>query len=148
MTEDIIMVAAQPRLIEGGIHIDERGILSFVNGFDFAGVQRSYIVRSHRAGQKRGWVGHKIEQKWFWAIQGTCKIAVVKPDEWELPASNLSVETFILSDRKPAVLHIPAGYANAIMSLSEDAILMVFSTGKIADASNDDYRFALDTWPI
>jgi dTDP-4-dehydrorhamnose 3,5-epimerase-like enzyme len=138
----------KPRLIEGGLHVDDRGILSFVNDFDFKEVERSYIVRSHRACQPRGWIGHKRDQKWFWVIQGTCQISVVQPDEWECPASNLPVERFVLSASKPSVLHIPAGYANASVNISEDAILMVFSTGRIEDAKTDDYRFALDTWPV
>ena len=139
---------SKPRIIEGGLHVDERGVLSFVNDFDFREVERSYIIRSHRAYQPRGWIGHKIDQKWFWVIQGTSQISVVKPDDWECPASNVPVERFVLSALKPQVLHIPAGYANASLNLSEDTILMAFSTGKIGNAKADDYRFAVDTWSI
>ena len=138
----------KPRLIEGGLHVDGRGILSYVNDFDFKEVERSYIIRSHRAYEPRGWVGHKIDQKWFWVVQGTSQISVVKPDNWERPASNLPVERFVLSALKPQVLHVPAGYANTSVNLCEDTILMVFSTGKIENSKNDDYRFEFDTWPI
>ncbi len=34
----------------------------------------------------------------------------------EYPASNLSVERFVLSAMKPQVLHVPATYASANMS--------------------------------
>ena len=31
---------------------------------------------------------------------------------------------------------------------SADAILMVFSSGKIAEASSDDFRFPVSHWPL
>ena len=33
-----------PRLYSGGISVDDRGSLSFVNDFDFAGIKRFYLV--------------------------------------------------------------------------------------------------------
>lgn len=138
----------QPRLIEGGLHVDFRGTVSFVNDFDFKGVGRFYTIRAHRLQELRGWVGHQRDHKWFFAIQGTTLIAVVKPDRWDCPSSSLPVARFVLSAAKPQVLHVPAGYATGSVNLSADAILMVFSSGKIEDAKADDHRFAIDTWPI
>ncbi len=138
----------RPQLIEGGVHVDSRGTISYVNGFNFDGVDRSYVIRPHSLHEYRGWVGHRREMKWFWVIQGTILVAVVRPDDWDLPASNLPVERFVLSAIKPQVLHVPAGYATASVNLSSDAILMVFSSGRMEDAKADDYRFPLDTWPI
>jgi dTDP-4-dehydrorhamnose 3,5-epimerase len=128
--------------------VDSRGIVTFVNDFDFKGVDRFYTIRWHRRREPRGWVGHRREQKWFLAIQGTSLIAVVKPDRWESPASGLLVERFILSVARPQVLHVPPGYATASANLSPDAILMVFSSGAIEDTRIDDYRFVIDTWPV
>ena len=145
---EIIEIESKPQLIEGGVFVDNRGILSFVNDFDFKNVDRCYIVRSHQAGRPRGWVGHKLEQKWFWVVQGTWQIALVRPDSWDRPSNKLPVERFVLSALKPCVLHVPAGYANAIVSLTEDAVLMVFSSGRLKDAQGDDFRFAVDTWPV
>ena len=138
----------RPRLIEGGLHVDGRGTVAFVNDFDFKGVDRFYTVRWHRSHEPRGWVGHRREQKWFLAVQGTSLIAVVKPDQWESPANDLPVERFVLSAARPQVLHVPPGYATASANLSPDVILMVFSSGRIEDAKTDDYRFAVDTWPV
>jgi len=136
------------QLIEGGLHVDVRGIVAFVNDFNFKGVDRAYVIRCHRSHERRGWVGHQREQKWFWVIQGIALIAAVEPDDWDIPASNLPVERFVLSAAKPQVLHVPAGYATGSVNLSADTILMVFSSGKIEDAKMDDYRFSVDTWPI
>jgi len=138
----------QPRIINGGLHVDARGIVSFVNDFDFKGVDRFYTIRAHRPHELRGWVGHQRDHKWFFAVQGTMLIAVVKPDQWDYPASSLPVERFVLSAAQPQVLHVPAGYATGSVNLNIDSILMVFSSGRIQDAKVDDHRFAVGTWPI
>lgn len=139
---------SRPSIIDGGLHVDSRGIVSFVNGFDFKGVDRFYTIRAHRPNEIRGWVGHRRDHKWFFAVRGTVLVAVVKPDCWDIPNSNLPVERFILFDNKPRVLHVPAGHATASVNLSADAVLMIFSSGKFADAQTDDYRFDVDTWPV
>jgi dTDP-4-dehydrorhamnose 3,5-epimerase-like enzyme len=136
------------RLIEGGLHVDSRGIVAHVNTFDFKGVDRFYTIRAHRSHEPRGWVGHRRDHKWFTVIQGTVLLAVVRPDHWDIPTCNLPVERFVLSAAKPQVLHVPAGHATGSMSLTDDAILMIFSSGRIEDAKTDDYRFAVDTWPV
>jgi dTDP-4-dehydrorhamnose 3,5-epimerase-like enzyme len=138
----------RPRLIEGGLHVDARGLVAHVNDFDLTGVERFYTIRSHRPYEPRGWVGHRRDQKWFSVVQGTVLIAVVEPDRWDEPSRALAVQRFVLSALKPQVLHVPAGYATGSVALSEDAILIVFSSGKIADAKTDDYRFPVDTWRI
>lgn len=138
----------QPNIIDGGLHVDSRGIVSFVNDFNFEAVDRFYTIRAHRPNEIRGWVGHQRDHKWFFVVKGTVLVAVVKPDRWEDPNTNLPVERFVLFDNKPQVLHVPPGYATGSVNLSRDAILMIFSSGKIADANTDDYRFAVDTWPI
>lgn len=137
-----------PRLIFGGLHADARGTVSFVNEFDFKGVDRFYTIRPRRARDPRGWIGHRHETKWFTAIQGTILVAVVTPDAWDHRVSNRPVSRFVLFDSKPAVLHVPPGHATATMALSDDAVLTVFSSGKIEHADQDDHRFAVDTWPV
>ena len=138
-----------PRLVQGGLHVDMRGTVSFVNDFDFKGVDRFYTIRPHRAREPRGWTGHQRDHKWFTCVQGSFLVAVVKPDIWDsIPTSNLPIERYVLSAAKPSVLSVPPGHATGMMALSDDAILMVFSSGKIQDARNDDFRFALHVWPI
>lgn len=138
----------RPHLIEGGLHVDARGAVTFVNDFDFQGVDRFYAVRSHRPHEPRGWVGHRQERKWFFVVQGTSLIAVVQPDDWQLPTSNVPVERFILSAVKPQILCVPAGHATGSISLTGDAVLLIFSSGRIENAKADDYRFPVDIWSI
>jgi len=94
-------------------------------------------------------MGHKRDHKWFTVVQGTVLVAVVKPDIWDsIPTSNLPVQRFVLSSAKPSVLSVPPGHATGSVTLSEDAILMVFSSGSIQQAKEDDYRFPLHIWPV
>lgn len=135
-------------IIEGGLHVDIRGTVTFVNDFDFKGVDRFYTIRAHRPYEPRGWRGHRIEKKWFTVLKGTVLVAVVKPDDWTLPSSNLPVERFVLSESKPRVLHVPINHATGSMALSEDAILVIFSSGHIENTMNDEYVFPVDTWSV
>ena len=97
---------------------------------------------------QRGWVGHLREHKWFTVVAGEVQMAVVKPDDWQSPRSGLPVARYVLSASRPQVLHVPAGHATGSISLTADAILMVFSSGTIANAPDDDFRFPVSQWPL
>jgi dTDP-4-dehydrorhamnose 3,5-epimerase-like enzyme len=137
-----------PFLIDGGSYVDARGSISFVNDFDFCGIDRFYWVRATQRGVPRGWVGHRRERKWFAVLQGEVLIAVVAPDDWQSPRSDLPVTRYHLKSTNPQVLHIPPGYATANLTLTPDALLLIFSSGKLEDIKTDDYRFPVDQWPI
>jgi dTDP-4-dehydrorhamnose 3,5-epimerase len=137
-----------PVLLEGGCHVDARGSLSFVNGFDFHGVDRFYWVQPAQAGVLRGWVGHRREHKWFTVVSGEVLVAVVQPDDWQSPRRDLAVSRYVLSGARPQVLHVPPGHATGSVNLAAGAILMIFSSGRIEDAKSDDYRFPVDHWSI
>ena len=122
--------------------------VSFVNGFNFHGVERFYWVQSAEVGMQRGWVGHQREHKWFTVVAGEVQVAVVQPDDWQSPSTDLPVARYVLSAASPQVLHVPAGHATGIINLTADAILMVFSSGTIADAPSDDFRFPVSHWPL
>jgi dTDP-4-dehydrorhamnose 3,5-epimerase len=136
----------QVRLIEGGLAVDDRGQVSFVNGFGFEGVQRFYAVSNHRQGFVRAWHGHRREGKFVFAAQGSALVAAVRVDDWEHPSRDLPVERFVLSARKPAVLWIPPGFANGFMSLTRDAVLLFFSTSTVEESRLDDVRFPARHW--
>jgi len=52
----------------------------------------------------------------------------------------------VLSDKSPAVLFLPPGYANGFMSLTDDAKLLFFSTSKLEDGLQDDLRYDAHHW--
>lgn len=134
------------KLLEGGLAVDDRGSVSFVNGFGFEGVKRFYAVANHRQGFIRAWHGHRREAKYVYVSQGCALVCAVKVNNWENPSSDLPVERFVLSAEKPSVLLIPAGYANGFMSLSSDAQLLFFSTSTVEESRGDDIRFDARLW--
>jgi dTDP-4-dehydrorhamnose 3,5-epimerase len=137
-----------PQLLKGDIAVDDRGEVGFVNDFHFEGVKRFYSVSNHRRGFVRAWHAHRREAKYVIAVSGAAVVGAVRIDNWESPAHDLAVHRFVLSAHKPAVLYIPAGFANGFMSLTEDLKLMFFSTSSIEESRGDDVRYDARYWDI
>lgn len=140
--------AKSPRIIEGGFHTDHRGQISFVNRMVFDEIVRFYIISNSEEQPLRAWQGHKIDNKYFYCVQGAIRVHFVKVDHWESPSKDLPVETVLLSANESKVLHIPEGYANAIESLEVGSKLISFSTLPLERAAEDDVRFPPEMWPI
>lgn len=138
--------SGEPRLIAGGIAVDDRGAVRFVNDFDFAGVKRFYCVTNHRAGLVRAWHAHRRETKYVTALRGAAVVGAVKIDNWDRPARDATVHRFVLSDARPSALVIPAGFANGFMSLTDDALLAFFSTSTLQESLEDDVRYDARYW--
>jgi dTDP-4-dehydrorhamnose 3,5-epimerase len=135
-----------PRLLEGGLAVDDRGSVSFVNGFDFAGVKRFYAITNHRQGFVRAWHAHRREAKYVTAVVGAAIVAAVAIDDWDNPSKSAQVHRFVLSSERPSVLYIPPGHANGFMSLTPNAKLAFFSTSTVEESRDDDVRFDARYW--
>lgn len=137
-----------PRLIEGGLAADDRGTLSFVNDFDFAGVKRFYVVTNYARGFVRAWHAHRREAKYVLVTAGAAIVGAVKIDNWDSPARDSTVHRYVLSAQKPSILYIPSGYANGFMSLTDDTALIFFSTSTLDQSRGDDIRYDARYWDI
>ena len=137
-----------PRLIEGGLAVDDRGQVSFINDFHFEGVKRFYMVSNHSSGFVRAWHAHRHEAKYVLCVKGAAIIGAVAIDNWDNPSKDAKVNRYILSAKKPSVLFIPAGYANGFMSLTADTQLMFFSTSTVEESRGDDIRYDARYWDI
>lgn len=135
-----------PQLIEGNLAVDDRGKLGFINGFNFDKVKRFYWISNHKLGFIRAWHGHKQEAKYVTVVEGTVLICAVKIDDWKNPSKDSKVWRYTLSEHKPSVLFIPAGYANGFMNLTENAKLIFFSTSDLEESKGDDFRFDARYW--
>ena len=129
------------KVLEGGVAVDDRGQLSFVNDFDFKDVKRFYMVDNHEKGFIRAWHGHKKEGKYVFVPNGAILIGCVNLETEE-------IDRFVLSSSKPQVLYIPPGYANGFMNLQNNTKVMFFSTSTLEDSLGDDIRFEWDKWNI
>ncbi|MHB8871899.1 MAG: dTDP-4-dehydrorhamnose 3,5-epimerase family protein [Candidatus Doudnabacteria bacterium] len=139
---------SEPLLLKGGLSVDDRGTVSFVNDFNFENVKRFYAVENHKQGFVRAWHAHKQEAKYVMVVKGSAIIGAVKIDNWESPSKNTKVNRFVLSEKNPSVLFIPAGFANGFMSLTEDSKIIFFSTSELKDSLNDDFRYDAHYWDI
>jgi dTDP-4-dehydrorhamnose 3,5-epimerase len=134
------------RLIKGGLAVDDRGDVAFVNDFDFAGVKRFYMVHNHRQGFVRAWHAHRREGKYVLVVRGAALVCGVKVDDWERPSRDLPLARHVLSEKTPAVLYLPPGYANGFMSLAAETRILFFSTSTLAESLNDDVRWDARYW--
>jgi len=137
---------AQPRLIEGGLTVDDRGETGFVNDFHFDRIKRFYVITDHRQGSVRAWHAHRREEKYVVVVRGAALIAAVEIDNWKHPSPEAKVYRFALSEKKPAVLYIPGGYANGFMSLTPGTKLMFFSSLTLQESLEDDIRYEARYW--
>ena len=137
-----------PKVIQGGNFSDHRGTISFVNDFSFKDIERFYIISNSDENPIRAWQGHKLDAKNFYCISGSFKIHFVKIDNWENPSKYLNIETIIVNASESKIVHIPAGYANAIESLETNSKLISFSTLPLANVNDDDIRYTSDYWKI
>lgn len=137
-----------PKVIEGGNFSDYRGTISYVNDFSFKDIERFYIISNSDENPIRAWQGHKLDAKNFYCLNGSFKIHYVKIDDWEMPSKGLTVETIFVTASESKIVHIPAGYANAIESLESNSKLISFSTLPLTDVKEDDVRYPSDYWSI
>lgn len=136
------------KLYNGNIAVDDRGTVSFVNDFSFEGVKRYYTVTNHKSHFVRAWHGHKKEAKYITVLRGSAVIGAVEIDDWSSPSPKLVPNQYVLSEYKPAVLYVPAGYANGFMTLTDDTLVAFFSTSSLEDSQGDDFRFDAFLWNI
>ena len=125
----------------GGIAVDDRGSVRFVNDFNFDGVKRFYQVENHRRGFIRAWHGHKKEGKYVYVTSGSVLLGVVNMETEE-------VSKFVLTDKSPKILWIPPGYYNGFKSLEENTKIIFFSTSTLEESLGDDIREEHNKWNI
>lgn len=132
-----------PKIIEGNYHTDARGSLKYNNNFDLSQIKRIYLIENADIQLKRGWQGHKIEQRWFLAVFGKFNIQLIKVNDWGKPDSKLTPFIFELSSETLDILHVPAGYISCIQSEEENSKLLVMSDFILGEI-NDEYKYALE----
>jgi len=73
------------KILNGGIFVDDRGPIRFVNDFDFKNVKRFYQVENHERGFIRAWHGHKKEGKYVYVARGSAWIGVINMETLDNP---------------------------------------------------------------
>ena len=123
---------------EGGIAVDDRGSLSFVNGLNFKEVERMYKIDNVSKDVIRAFHGHMWETKWVYVPKGSIKLVV-----FDIMGEPVPIE-FTLSEKKPCIVKIPLGYANGFRSLTDDTCVIFFSDRTVEQSKDDDIRYPYD----
>lgn len=134
------------KIIKGDSFFDDRGELTFVNDVSIEGVKRFYFISNKTTKVIRAWQAHKVECKYFYALEGSFLIAVVKLDNFENPAPDLKAKAFKLHSTYPQLLIVPPGYANGIRAISDKNNLLVLSTLGLEESKKDTWRFPAHLW--
>ena len=129
-----------PKIIKGNSFTDIRGTIYFNNSFDTREIKRMYIIQNSSVNIIRGWQGHKVEQRWFSALQGEFEINLIEVDNWEIPSKDLQSIKYYLSPDKMNVLHVPPGFISSIRSREPASKLLAMSNYGIAEIK-DEYRY-------
>ncbi|WP_343539411.1 WxcM-like domain-containing protein [Sphingobacterium thalpophilum] len=131
-------------VIQGGIAIDQRGQIRYVNEFDMTLVKRFYIIKNVDTELIRGWRAHRIEQRWFYVLSGAFSLDLVWIDDWEKPSRQLPVQHLELRSSEMKVLNVPAGYGTAFKAIEPNSELLVYADHGFEHAKFDDYIFPPD----
>jgi dTDP-4-dehydrorhamnose 3,5-epimerase len=146
MTSNHHQLESKPLWIEGASSVDDRGSLTFINGFPLPDYKRFYTVANHQQGFIRAWHGHLLESKTLFILQGSVLACAVRMTDKVSPDKDQEITRVVLDSRKPSALYVPKGYANGFMSLSQNALLLILSNTTLEESQGDDYRFPFDYW--
>lgn len=135
----------KPLLHKGSLFQDHRGSLRYNNDFEASQIKRIYTIENQSTENIRAWQGHKIEQRWFSAINGSFLIKIIEPDHWENPSGiNASFE-FVLEKKTLDFLHVPSGFLTGIKALEENSQLLVMADYALGEIK-DEYKFPLEVF--
>ena len=134
-----------PSILKGNYFQDHRGTLRYNNDFDASSIKRMYLIENKDLTVERAWQGHKIEQRWFSAINGSFLIKIIEPNHWENPSGIKTSFDFVLKKNTLDFLHIPAGYLTSIKALEEGSQLLVLADYALGEIK-DEYKFPLEVF--
>ena len=137
----------KPSEIKGKVHTDYRGSLFYNNDFDAKDIKRIYFIENKDTKTVRAWQGHKIEQRWFSAVQGSFEIKLIEVDDWITPSKNSTIYSFVLKASQLDILHVPKGYISSIQALELNSKLMLMADYLLGEVK-DEYRFDADYFKI
>lgn len=144
----------KPKLIEMGVHVDDRGILSYLNHFpvvddEVTGYKfdKIYFTQNFSTDTIRAWHGHKYAEKFCMVVSGSILVCLVEhKDSYEQLGIFSPDYRYVLSARKPFALFIPSGYYNGFKAL-ENNTRVVWGTNYLVTDSKlieeDDMRLPI-----
>ena len=137
------MTNSFPHIIKGDLFKDNRGKLFSCNQFDMSCVKRMYSIENINSKYIRGWKGHKIETRWFFATKGSIIINTILISDLEKAHHLPVVKTFKLNEDNLNVLEVPPGFATSIKQFSNGDRICVFADYYLGISGDEDLRWDL-----
>lgn len=136
-----------PDVIDIPVYTDDRGyVYCALDNMEDVGIKRTYVVENFNKGMIRAWHGHKKAKTLMHVIKGAVKVAALNMKNHE------DVKTAVLTERKPQMFYVPAGYYNGAVSLTEGTKILVYSTLTFDEVKKDDFRESYkvrgDIWEV
>lgn len=132
-----------PHIIKSDLFKDNRGKLFSCNEFNMSSVKRLYVIENFDSNYIRGWKGHKIETRWFFATRGSIIINTILISDLENSHPSPELKTFILNEDNLNVLEVPPGFATSIKQYSNGDRICVFADYEIGVSGDEDLRWDL-----
>jgi dTDP-4-dehydrorhamnose 3,5-epimerase len=129
-------------IISGSVSVDNRGFIRYVNEFSFDNVKRFYQVGNHNINFVRGWYGHDKEDLHVYVPRGTANFGVVDMSDEE------QKRTYVLSEQRPRILHIPPGYWRAFKMLEQYTCVIFFSNLTLKESQHGLKRKQWNEWNV
>jgi len=131
------------QLFDTQVFVDDRGhfrnIPFILSEYNFIG-KRIYLCDNFQTGTVRGYHYHKHEAKVFICLKGGIKFVLLPDDMIDHDPTFWKPEIFTLSGTIPKALYVPANYANAWQTLTDDAIMLGVSNVTVEQSMKDDER--------
>lgn len=137
------MTDSFPYIIKGESIKDNRGKLFSCNHFDMSRVKRIYSIENINSIYIRGWKGHKIETRWFFATKGSIIINTILISHLENHHPEPDIKTFKLDENNLNILEVPPGFATSIKQLSNGDRICVFADYHLGISGDEDLRWEL-----
>tara|TARA_B110000027_G_C15971543_1_gene234516 strand:- start:203 stop:634 length:432 start_codon:yes stop_codon:yes gene_type:complete len=137
------MSISKPYVIKGEVFTDLRGDLFSCNNFDMSMVKRMYTIENIDNNYIRGWKGHKIETRWFFATKGSIIINTILISDLENKNLSSSINTFILNEGNLDILKVPPGFATSIKQYSNGDKICVFADYNLGAGNDEGLRWDL-----
>jgi len=131
------------QLFDRQLFVDDRGHFTNIPlnllEFNFEG-KRVYICDNFQRGTVRGYHYHQYEAKVFICLKGGIKFVLLPEDMCFNSPKLWEPEIFTLSENIPKALFVPANYANAWQTLTDDTIMIGVSNVTVEQSIKDDIR--------
>ena len=132
-----------PHIIKGDIFNDSRGKLLSCNLFNMSRVKRMYSIENINSNYIRGWKGHKIETRWFFATKGSIIINTILVSDLEEGLHFPDIKAFTLNEDNLNVLEVPPGFATSIKQYSNGDRIFIFADYQLGASGDEDLSWDL-----